>query len=1147
MRQPVLKLLITAASLLPLGIVAAPGTLSQSPLFLGTQTEPNIVFVIDDSGSMDWEIMTADADNGGRFTGTQPDGSSPAGSGSVTHRDSDDDGTAECLFSSGTFYGYFYSAEFGSNAYGDDANDCNTADDEGWRFRNSEFNPLYFDPNKVYTPWAGVDANGNAFADIDISNAPDNPYNPAEYIDLTQHNSNWAGGTARATSDRDGDGSPDGFRYYTWSDSDGDGLFDDGEQTAFLIKTADADTQQNFANWFSYYRSRMLVAKAAYGRVIAESEGVRIGLVTMNASAQRVSAASVSGSPNSGQKRTLLDALYSIQPNGGTPLRSVFYQTGKYLECDSSSLFGDCPALSEAVGGSCQQNFSVVMTDGFYNGSFSASGNADGDDNTAWDGGAYEDSYSNTLGDIAMHFYERDIQTGLPDLVPTQTGVDEAAHQHVVTYSVAFGVDGTLTAMPTDASAAFSWPNPSAGDAEKIDDLRHAAYNGRGLFLSAEEPDSLTTALSDAITDIAERSGSAAAVAFNTTSLQTDSVLYLSLFNSTRWSGQLLAYPLNSDGTLGSSADWDAADVLDSRNLGSSPRVVYTYDGSDGALFQWSALTAAQQADLKTNSSGGTDSDAIGQARLNYLLGDRSHEGTGYGFRMRNSRLGDIVHSAPVYVGTPETAWPDVAPFPTGVDSFSAFKASQSGRNGVIYVGANDGMLHGFAEANGTELLAYIPNSLFSSGSAEGLHYLTDPAYNHRYYVDLTPTVTDAVVNSSWKTVLVGGLRAGGRGLYALDVTDPSDFTNNAGQALDTVLWEFDNNDDADLGYTFSNLSIALMNNGQWAAVFGNGYNDTGSGEAKLFILFLDGGLDGSWSASDYITLSTGSGDTTDRNGLSTPALIDTDGDSVPDRVYAGDLNGNMWVFDVSSSDSTDWESAYRTGSTPQPLFTAASGQPVTTMPVVTRNNDVTTTVGNAPNLIVYFGTGQFLTGTDPTDTTTQSFYAVWDQGGANLDSSDLVAQTVTEASGLRTVSTNSVDYTIAGNPPKGCYLDLPSSGERMVSDPAVRGDFVYFNTLIPSSDTCSAGGSGWLMAIAQGSCANPNYAIFDTDGDGDIDSDDQVAAGEVIDAPPTSPRFLGDKQYTSTGDDYDPMNIRTIEALDDGRTGRLSWQELLQ
>ena len=274
------------------------------------------------------------------------------------------------------------------------------------------------------------------------------------------------------------------------------------------------------------------------------------------------------------------------------------------------------------------------------------------------------------------------------------------------------------------------------------------------------------------------------------------------------------------------------------------------------------------------------------------------------GLRERGAVLGDLIHSGPVFVGAPESNWPDVAPFPGDVGTtYKEYQLDQATRPGVIYVGGNDGMLHGFEQSSGDEILGYIPNALYSTGALDGLHYLTDPAYAHRYTVDLTPSVADAYIKSaplgttSWKTILVGGLRGGGRGLFALDVTDPSLFSEALSNPAKTVMWEFTSTDDADLGHTFSRPSIVPLegpgNSIRWAAVVGNGYNDLGSGEAKLFVIFLEGGLDGTWtSGSDYIEITTEAGDTGNRNGLSTPAVIDSDGDGLADRVYAGDLEG---------------------------------------------------------------------------------------------------------------------------------------------------------------------------------------------------------------------------------------------------------------
>ncbi len=1154
---------VISATLFQSRALGAPGSLSDQPLYVGPAVESNIFMLSDDSGSMDWEVMTTDTDNGGRFTGSQPDGSNPVGAGDVKHRDSNDDGSANCSFSdSYSSDGYIYIVEWGSNAYSDNGNDCYTADDQAWRIRNSDFNPLYFDPTKTYEPWDGKDINGNPFDNIDITNAPDDPYNPQETINLLTDNSNWAGaGLARLTSDRDGDGNPDGFYFYTWTD-DGDGIFENGEETEYKIrditdaqavtwlgegKTA-ADVKQNFANWFGYHRKREFVAKYALSKAIVDLTGARVGYGSINNNNNvKIEVASLNLEPDVGNKKALFDKLYSTNSSGGTPLRQNLRNVGRYFDYVNNSFFGDTgdytnPILPAGEYGMCQKNVSILMTDGFYTGSSPSIGNADGDGDTAFDGGAYSDTYSNTLADVAMHYYENDL-SALSNEVPTSAS-DSASHQHMNTITVAFGVSGTLNPATDDPTAGgFSWPDPDDGNDEKIDDLWHAAYNGRGDFFSAQNPDSLVTAIQAAVNTASKGTSTAAAVAFNTTTLDTGSVVYQAKFNpSENWKGELISSDLAGDGSIAESPTWNAGNVLNTQSHAS--RVILTYKrdtgtpgNSTGIAFKTLAnLASSQQDDLNMGPSG---ADGEGQARIDYLRGDTSDESQDLFFRDRTNVLGDIVHSNPVYVGKPQSGYPNTATFGDGV--YSDFVAANEDRGGIIYVGANDGMLHGFNEDDGSEAMAFIPNALFSSSAGEGLHYLTDPSYSHRYYVDLSPTVQDVYIDGAWKTVLVGGLRAGGRGIFALDITDPSSFADaNAG---DIVMWEFDSSDDADLGYTFSQPTITLLENGKWAAIFGNGYNSTGDGQASLFILYLEDGMDGEWSNGDYIEIKTGVGTLADKNGLSSSAVVDADGDGRADRVYAGDLEGNLWAFDISGSNPSQWGVAYKQGNTPKPLFIAANSggtaQAITTKPIVA--TQTASVSGNPdPSLMVFFGTGQFIVDGDKTTSDTQSFYGVWDSGTKELTRSDLTQQTLTASGSVRTTSDNVVAYS---NSNHGWFHDLPTSGERVVVNPKIRGEFVFYNTLIPGTQLCQPDGYGWLMAVKQVDGTMSDTALFDTDGDGDVDGDDAQAAGVQLTDIPAGSNFLGDMMYTP--DDEGNIDARRVDVGISGDSGRLSWQEL--
>lgn len=1091
-----------SAALIFSGVLhAAPGVLSDQPLFLGTSVQPNIFFVVDDSGSMDWEVL--------KSTGAQ-----------IAYSDEGDYPNRGDLDMTPTRTD---AAEMLESCVG--------------------YNVMYYDPNIEYTPWAGVDEDGNTFQNQRITAARRNPYDPDEgTVDLTE---------------ADGGNHPPG--YFVWNDADNDGEFDIGEcpdpdrsgfnyQRDFIATTSEhghtemTDAQKtNFANWYSYYRKREYVAKKALSEIINDSTA-RVGLATLHNNnsvgtiIQDIDNISSSSSVATAYKNALLENLFRIYSRGGTPLRSTLKEVGEYFEVGQtpdSDLFGFSPSptspiLSESNGGACQQNFTVMMSDGYWNGDApSGISNHDGDRDSSFDGGSYADTYEDTLADVAMHYYERDLATGLDNVVPVTAGVDENTAQHMVSYMVAFGITGTLDDNPSNRDDAFTWPAPwasgnSDSSPEKIDDMRHAAWNGRGEFLNAKDSQELIDSLSDSIASIQNRTGSASAVAFNTTSVTVNTYVYQARFDSGNWSGTLQAFEFDENGV--GSPVWDAGELLEDENYDWEDRNIFTYrtDTNTGIPFEWpsnyhsritanpddSSLNNNQILDLLINSpfdSETTDPDernanaAYGEAIVNYLKGDQTNAGGGtYSFRDRQGkRLGDIVHSSPEYVGVPAEPYPNRI---EGNDNlYSDFRTTYENRRDIVYVGANDGMLHAFDADTGREVFAYIPGQLFGYGDG-GLHKLAEPEYNHLAYVDGSAVSRDVFVNDSWKTYLIGSYRAGGKGVYVLDVTDPSRYTSvDASRAEDLAVMEFT---DADMGYSFSKPQIARMNNGKWAAIFGNGYNSdpTGDGTAKLFILYLDG--------SGYETLETNVGtissndcsdSSSDCNGLSSPSIVDVNNDFMVDRIYAGDLHGNMWVFDVSSSTSASWGSAFDNSGVPAPLFTACSAdpcttsnrQPITSKPIAVGHPTISS-AATFPNVIVLFGTGQYIAENDNSDTSAQSFYGVWDAGNANdeITRANLTEQEISvpasggNVSGGRVLTDNSVSYN-ASTPAMGWYIDLPTSGERVVVDPVVASDLVFFNTTIPEDAQCSAGGSGYLMAAQIRTGGQPSGQIFTNYSDG--------------------------------------------------------------
>ena len=672
------------------------------------------------------------------------------------------------------------------------------------------------------------------------------------------------------------------------------------------------------------------------------------------------------------------------------------------------------------------------------------------------------------------------------------------------------------------------------------------------------------------------QSGSAAAVSFSTGSLTEGSQLYQSKFNAKDWSGDLIAYQLKSDGSLGSKV-WGAAAKLDGTKPGS--RVMITLGSQKstavGVPFRWNTITSSQQNDLRTDPDGARGSVSKGTARLEYLRGDRSHEGKGFGFRTRGSALGDIWHSSAVYVGKPGQSWPDSGGgFPAGPDKYSVFASAQSSRTPIVYVGANDGFMHGFLASNGKEVIAYAPSALFSASISAGYHRLSDPNFNHNnLYVDGTPTISDVFFagpntkTKTWRTVLAGTLGGGGRGLFALDVTDPSTFRES--NAAKTVLWEFTNANDAHLGYTYSRPTITLMNNGRWALITGNGLEDTATdrtgGQAQLFIIYLDGGVDGTWTyGTDYLRISTGSGSTSSRNGLLSPAVVDLDRNGTADRIYAGDLLGSLWSFDVSKTTDTKWSLAHNG----QSLFSGSSGQSITTKPTVIRHPTVTD--GSAPNLMVLFGSGRFLADGDKTRSNTQSFYGVWDNNTGGLTRSNLARQTflLDDASKRARVLDPylKVEYEKMTGRQYGWYIDLPAKGERVVSEALVRGGIVYFNSIIPDVSVCASGGGGWEMSVKTENGGSPDAPVFDFNEDGAVTVSGDTAsvsgrsgasgeenisyAGKKLEEEkgmPAGPSIIGNRRFTpGTATDEGAEMEETLLITNEATvTGRLSWEQL--
>ncbi len=613
--------------------------------------------------------------------------------------------------------------------------------------------------------------------------------------------------------------------------------------------------------------------------------------------------------------------------------------------------------------------------------------------------------------------------------------------------------------------------------------------------------------------------------------MNANSRVYQAKFDSNDWSGSLTSVPIKSaQATIAPATttctteaigelcpqEWDAAAELESMSY--SDRKVFSLNTDTNTAVQFKTLAnlgVAQQTALSTHPDTGVVSSSSGQDRLNYVLGDNSNEGSGSNdFRVRKvtslgtGKLGDLVHSSPAFSGPPNAFYPDLL---EGVgNSYSAFRLANQSRTPAVYVGANDGMLHAFSAVDGKELFAYIPGRL-----VEKLNLLTSQNYNnnHTYFVDGSPKVFDAFDGSSWKTLLASSLGAGGQAVFGLDITNPSSFSSN------DVMWEFTDSDDADLGYTVGDVSFARMNNGKWAVIFGNGYNNTAAdnntsstGNAVIYVVdAFTGALmakfdTGVGTADD--PLNPGS----DRpNGMARVTPVDIDGDFNVDYLYAGDLFGNVWKVDVSATSPASWDFAYTSGTAPKPFFVARDGngdaQPITAGVAVKRHPE------QKDQTIVLFGTGKYMEVGDNSIPSgggqIHTFYGIWDDGtGNNSARSDLLQQDIlseTQVVGddgvTRDFRVTSSDeqpaYKMDWNLYKGWFIDLRYSttyGERVVVEPVVRNNRVIFVTLIPDDNACSTGGGdGWIMELNADSGSRLPTSPFDVNGDGLIDSNDFV------------------------------------------------------
>jgi type IV pilus assembly protein PilY1 len=707
---------------------------------------------------------------------------------------------------------------------------------------------------------------------------------------------------------------------------------------------------------------------------------------------------------------------------------------------------------------------------------------------------------TNTLADVAMYYYQTDLRAaGLSnctgalgtDVCPNNVSgtVDDAAHsygdsatwQHMTTFTLGLGANGFLrydASYLTQLSGDFfditnsskDWSTPTVSDSgggpENIDDLWHAAVNGRGQYFNAGDPTSLANGLNSALDKIKAVTGAASAA--STSSLQPvagDNDIFVAQFTTQQWVGDVLSFRIDpTNGTISTTPTWSAKTRLDAQTA-ASRTIYYRNPGGGAALRTFTAANLStdgyissfqgfcskagaggasapsQCVDLNPADTASANSAA---SLVNYLRGDQSMD---Y-YRPRDNLLGDIINASPLYVGKPGFRYTE--------NNYQAFVTANATRRAVVLAAANDGMVHAFDRLTGDELWAYIPSFVMPN-----LYKLADRAYsnNHSYFVDGSPQMGDVFVGGAWKTIVVGGLNAGGRGYYALDVTDP---------ANPKQMWEFRNDN---LGLTFGNPIITKRRDGTWVVVFASGYNNVspGDGNGHLFVLNAETGA--LMTQLDTFTAgTTGAGSTTTPSGLSKiNTWVDSELVNVSKRFYGGDLLGNLWRFDI------DGEVAPNNAALRLAQLTSNDGtaQPITTKPSLA---EVVHNGSRYP--VVFVATGKYLGTTDLSDNRVQSIYAIKDPltnspYGVVRTNSGVVAQTITSSGTARTSTSNAVDWLTKA----GWRADLPA-GERVSVNPQLALETLFVGSNLPSNDSCTVGGQSFLYEFNIGTGASTSTFV---------------------------------------------------------------------
>ncbi|WP_161784321.1 pilus assembly protein [Aquabacterium sp. NJ1] len=923
-----------------------------------------------------------------------------------------------------------------------------------------------------------------------------------------------------------------------------------------------AEEMTNFANWWAYYRMRMQMAKSAASIAFATLDSQkRLGYMSINnnTGSDFLNVSDLT-SGATGQKAQWYAKLIAARPNNSTPLRTALSTAGRYYAGKLSTV--NSVSATDPMQYACQRNYTMLSTDGYWNESNNpkqingSTDIGDQDSGTAVQRPQFDGTATaNTLADVAQYYYSTDLRDSTNGNTTGALGTDVSSNvgladlqQRMYTSTLGLGASGymlfqsnyqtaksgdyydvaqgTTTSTTTarngvctwQTSGNCNWPAVASNKQTTIDDLWHAAVNGHGTYYSAANPSDIRTGLTNFLNDIDTKTASASAATTSNPNVSAgDNFVFKSTFRSKAWDGEMARYTIDiSTGKLSAYPSWTESGQIETAagtktpglldTLDYTTRKIYTYDPTAATPllpFVWSSMSTTMQSYFKMSAIGslsqmcgagtlclastsqvdsttaGTNTGAGGINLVNFLRGDQSNQGDTNAtyYREREHILGDIVDSQAVYVKAPLFSYLD--------SGYTQFRTSlqdtptQPGRQPMLYVGANDGMLHAFNAVSGVEAWAYIPSMLLPK-----LYKLADKSYavNHNYYINATPRQGDVYFDGAWHTILVSGLGAGGRGFFALDITDPS---------TPKVLWEFTHDTskgtgyttDADLGYSYGSPIITKLSDGTWSVMVTSGYNNVSPGNGHGIVWVLN-----AKTGAIIKKIDTGAGSTSTTAGCSTApcpaglakisAYVESGAtNNTALRVYGGDYLGNVWRIDVSGLTASG-------GTAPVQLLATLADSTGVRQPVTARPE-----VGKVANqTVVFVGTGSYMGVSDIATTRVQSMYAIKDTlataGGAsglygsprsnscndtiktNCFMQQHMTQSVLGSENVR-VASSSTTYPMDFTTMNGWYIDLPLSGERMNTDPDLQLGTLAFTTNIPSTESsCSAGGSSYFNFV---------------------------------------------------------------------------------